>query len=151
MEERIPESQFPEKALQQIQREFPDQRRVKFYRELSVSDSLTFEAKLLSGGHWYSVEFFPDGTLLDIEKKIKFKTLPDITKKAISAYWQQEFNKYKVVKCQEQRSKKGIRYEIEVRGKNENGTAFHQYLFEANGTFVRQEKIELRPSDMMLY
>lgn len=151
MEERIPVAAFPEEALQQVQKDFPDRRRVKFFRELSTRDSLTYEAKLRSDGHWYSVEFFPDGTLLDIEKKVKFKSLPDVAQETIRKQWQQDFTKFKVIKCQEQRSDKGIRYEIEVRGKNRKGAALYQYLFAADGTFIRQEGIALRSSDMSLY
>ncbi len=151
LEERIPETDFPKMALEEVRQKFPQGRRVKFYREISQADSLTFEAKLLSDGHWYSVEFYPDGTLVDIEKRVKFKSLPEAVREQIRKRWERDFRKSRVVKCQEQRSSEGIRYEIEMRGKDESGTDFYQYLFADDGTFLNREKIELRPSDMTLY
>ena len=151
MEERVTVAEFPPRAWAEVQQRFPNGRRLKLYRELSRADSLTFEAKLISGGHWYSVEFFPDGTLLDIEKRVKFKTLPETTRAAIHQRWQRDFRKFKVVKCQEQRSDAGLRYEVEVRGKGPDGTAYYQYLFSADGRSLQREEIELRPSDMTLY
>lgn len=151
LEERIPESDFPKSALEQVQQKYPLRRRVKFYREISKADSLTFEAKLLSEGHWYSVEFYPDGTLVDIEKRVKFKSLPEATQAHISMRWEDDFRKVRIVKCQEQSSANGLRYEIEVRGKDETGSAFYQYLFTEAGSFINREKMELRPSDMTLY
>lgn len=150
VEERISRPEFPAAALQYVDLEFPVKKRLKFYREFS-KDSLTFEAKFIADRHQYSVEFFPDGQLIDIEKKIKFKAIPKVTRQTILEHWKQDFKKVRVVKCQEQKSPRGIRYEIEVRGKGEKQTAFYQYLFEANGNFVERDKIELRSSDMTLY
>ncbi|PHN05525.1 hypothetical protein [Flavilitoribacter nigricans] len=151
MEERVSADEFPPDALREVRVRYPNGRRMKLYRERSNADSLTYEAKLLADGYWYSVEFFPDGSLLDIEKKIKFSSLPTTVRGRIQTRWQEDFRKYKVVKCQEQRADGTIRYEIEVRGKGAERTAFYQYLFRADGTFVHLEKIALRPSDMTLY
>ena len=150
IEKRISQEAFPKQALQLVETDYPEAKKLKFYRERSA-DSTTFEAKFCFEKHRYSVEFNPDGDLLDIEKKIKFKTLPEPTQEAFEAKWSEDFKRFRVSKCQEQTSSKGIRYEIEVKGKSSQGTDFYEYLFESDGTFIQRQKIILRPSDMSLY
>ncbi len=150
IEKRISKEAFPKQALQLVETDYPEAKRLKFYRERSA-DSTTFEAKFCFEKHRYSVEFDPEGELLDIEKKVKFKTLPEPTKKTIEAKWTEDFKRFRVSKCQEQSSSNGIRYEIEVKGKSSTGTDFYEYLFASDGTFIQKQKIVLRPSDMSLY
>lgn len=149
-EKRIPADAFPNKALEQIEQDFPYAKKLKLYQEIS-SDSITYEAKFCYNRARYSVEFFEDGKLMDIEKKIKYNTIPAEARKTIEQQWNQDMRRFKVVKCQEQTSTLGIRYEIEVKGKAENNMDYYEYLFEADGTFVQKSKIILRPTDMNLY
>lgn len=150
VENRIRKETFPSDALQYLQDRYPDLRRVKYYREISA-DTVSFEAKFRLDRHLYSVEFFADGTLMDIEKKIRFRTLPEDARRKIEARWTEDFQKFRVIKCQEQTIGDRIRYEIEVRGKTEEDTEFYQYLFESDGAFVDREVIVQRPTDMTLY
>ncbi len=150
IEKGIPREQFPESALEYIEERFELLKRIKFYRELA-NDSTTYEAKFLWQDYWYSVKFYPNGNLLDIEKKIKFRSAPKALREKIAERWQRDFKKFKVIKCQEQKSAAGLRYEIEVKGKGEKEAAYYEYLFDADGTFVSRSKIILRPRDMTLY
>lgn len=150
IEKGISREQFPEGALAYIEERFDLLKRIKFYRELA-NDSITYEAKFLWRDYWYSVKFYPDGNLLDVEKKIKFQSTPKVLREKIEEQWRRDFKKFKVIKCQEQKSAAGLRYEIEVKGKGEKKTAYYEYLFEADGSFVSRSKIMLRPRDMTLY
>lgn len=150
VEQRIPSGDFPPLARKHIEKDFPNAKRLKFYREIT-NDTISFEAKFCSEKNWYSVEFTPEGKLLDIEKKVKFRTIPEATQTQIKKRWDQDFKKYRVKKCQEQTSSLGIRYEIEVRGRGSEGTAFYEYLFAADGTFLQKREIVLRSSDVTLY
>jgi len=149
-EKRIPPSAFPKSAIQYLNSKFPESRKVKLYKETST-DSITYEAKFKWEKDWYSVEFLPQGDLLDIEKQIKFKDVPEKTRQRIIDYWDKSLKKFKVTRCQEQTSDEGIRYEIEIKEKNEEETAYFEYLFEKNGDFIQKRKIVLRSTDMTLY
>lgn len=151
IEERISEKYFPKPALAFIERNYPEVNKRKLYRETSAADSITYEAKFRSEGFLYSIEFWPDGQLLDIEKRVKFRSVPESTRRKMRDRWAADMKKFRVVKCQEQTSDAGTRYEVEVRGKIEQQVSFFQYLFEADGTFVQKSKIILRPNDMTLY
>lgn len=149
-EKRINQSEFPSLAMDYLQNHFQGMRKMKLYQETST-DSITYEAKFKLNQSRYSVEFFPNGQLLDIEKMIDFETIPTQTRQKITQLWNEHFQKHKITRCQEQTSKRGIRYEIELKGKNKEGRALYEYLFEANGDFVRKREIILRTTDMTLY
>ena len=150
VEKRIDRKDFPTEALSYITQEYPAAKKMKFYRQRST-DSLTYEAKLKQDGYRFSVEFSPEGQLLDVEKKVKFSSLPEHVQDRIISFWEQSLDKFKIDKCQEQSSDLGIRYEIEVKAKVNKEVAFYEYLFEANGTFIKKVKIILHPNDMTLY
>jgi hypothetical protein len=149
-EKRIDRSEFPSQAMDYLQDHFKGMRKMKLYQETST-DSITYEAKFKLDKSRYSLEFFPNGQLLDIEKLIDFETIPTQTKQKITQLWNEHFKKHKVTRCQEQTSDRGIRYEIELKGKNKQGRALYEYLFEANGDFVQKREIILRTTDMTLY
>ncbi len=150
IEKKISREDFPKGALLLVEHRFPGAQKIKFYQERSA-DNTSFEAKFCFEKHRYSVEFTSSGDLLDIEKRLKFKELPLSTQEAIQQKWNQDFKRFSVQKCQQQTSDHGTRYEIEVKGKTTKGTAFYEYLFEANGRYIQKEKIILGPNDMSLY
>lgn len=150
VEKRIDRAVFPDQALEYLNQNFPGVEKWRLYEEQS-SDSLSYEAKFKQEGYRYSVEFTPDGNLMDVEKQVKFRVLPESTKNQIVQRWQEDFSRFKIIKCQEQTSIIGIRYEIEVKGKNEKGVSIFEYLFEENGAFLKRSRVVLRSSDMTLY
>lgn len=149
-EKNIKEEDFPQLALKYLKDHFEGSRKIKFYQEIST-DSLTYEAKFKWNKFRYSVEFFPDGRLMDIEKRIPFSSIPVEVTNNIKEKWEEDFKKYKISKCQEQSSNAGTRYEIELKGKNEDDRALYEYLFDSNGAFIQKREIILRTTDMTLY
>ena len=149
-EERIDVEQFPDSALFYLIREFPEARKQKYYRETSTA-GLTYEAKFCVGKDHYSVEFEPGGQLIDIEKLIEFEGIPAGVRKRIRERWDEDFKKVKVKRCQRQRSRAGIRYEIELRGKGEKGKRDYEYLFASDGRFLQRREILPRSTDINLY
>lgn len=74
-------------------------KRLKWYAEES-NDGKTFEAKVCYNKHLYSIEFSETGTLLDIEKKVKFKELDTKSASSIVDYLKTNFKKFKIKKAQ---------------------------------------------------
>ncbi len=75
METSIQPHQMPEKAMLLLQPVLKDALRVRHYQETD-GEQITYESKLQWKGDFYSIEFKQDGSLLDIEKLVKFRTLP---------------------------------------------------------------------------
>ena len=75
-ESRIDKSDFPKSAYLLIEDYLKDAKRVRFYQETD-STKKSFEAKFKKGRLHYSVEFDAQGTLEDVEFKIKDNQFPD--------------------------------------------------------------------------
>lgn len=100
-EERISESDFPTKALEVV-KHLPEKcKRLKFYKETD-GDTYSFEVKFKYKGNRYSLEFYNDGRIEDIEVLTKFKNLKDNVRGDISNYFKASFSKYRFIKVQEQ-------------------------------------------------
>lgn len=152
VEKRVPEDELPVAALELLNERF-DARKCKRYYLESDGDTTNFEAKFKWQGECYSVEFFKNGQLKDIEKKVDFKKIPPATQAKINERFRQDFKKFKVKKVQEQTmpGQNGRRYEIEVKGKNDEGTAYFEFLFEETGNLVERRKIILPSNNINLY
>lgn len=150
MEQRISEEAFPKDALLHLEHSFSPEKKVKYYQENS-GEGESYEAKFKKNGHRFSVEYAVDGSLLDIEKQMNFSAVPETVQARINKYWNEEFKRFKILKCQEQSSSAGIRYEIEIKGYSKKGIRLYEYLFDADGTFLKKAEMVTRSNDMILY
>lgn len=157
-EYRIRKVQFPEKALNYIKEKLVDAKRVKFYKEID-SSKVSYEAKFKKDKLWYSIEFDKEGTLEDIEIRIKPIDIPDDSYQNIQAYLSNNFKKYRIRKIQQQYPfleeespettlenafqnliLPSINYELIVSGKKKKKFEQFEVLFDAKGNFksIRQ-------------
>lgn len=167
-EHRIKKSQFPEKALDLIEKKLLEARRIRFYRETD-STKTSFEAKFKQDRLKYSVEFDEEGTLEDVEIVIKPVDIPDDAFSRMNEYLTDNFVKYRIRKIQQQYPVgdeevdttfrnafqnlmlPGIKYEIMVSGKKEKGFHKFEIRFDAEGNFSKIRK-SLPPNyDHVLY
>lgn len=100
-EERISQSEFPEAAIAVVNNLPEDCRRLKFYKETD-GETYSFEVKFKYERKYYSLEFYNDGRIEDIEVLTKFKNLNDSVRGNISNYFKASFSKYRFIKVQEQ-------------------------------------------------
>lgn len=156
---RVKAYQIPNKALQFIQNIDFDTK-VKWYKEIS-NDGITYEAKSYYLKNLFSLEFSESGDLIDIEKKVKFRELPVITKNKILTSLQTRFNKFKIKKTQiqyigndgvlkelfkiktSQNFKFQVNYEIIIKGKKVKNYFFYEFLFDNNGIVKRKLKFDI--------
>lgn len=156
---RVKSYQIPNKALQFIQNIDFDTK-VKWYKEIS-NDGITYEAKSYYLKNLFSLEFSESGDLIDIEKKVKFRELPVITKNKILTSLQTRFNKFKIKKTQiqyigndevlkelfkiktSQNFKFQVNYEIIIKGKKVKNYFFYEFLFDNNGIVKRKLKFDI--------
>ncbi|NNC62379.1 MAG: hypothetical protein HKO11_08570 [Eudoraea sp.] len=166
---RIRKSQFPQNALEQIEDQIKDARRLRFYKEID-SATISFEAKFKKDRLHYSVEFNSEGELEDIEVLIKEVDIPTDVFASVSDYLKGNCLNFKIRRLQQQypvteKQKMGkvirdafqnlilpyINYEMVVFCKTAAGREEYEYLFNSEGVFISRRK-SLPPNyDHILY
>lgn len=166
---RILKSQFPEKALAQIQEKLEDVKRLRFYKEIDIKKN-SYKAKFKKDRLWYSIEFSENSELESIEILIKPIDIPEDVFLNITTYFKKNFTKYRIRKIQQQYSANNtedaettiknafqnlmlpaINYEFAIAAKK--GKVYEQFeiLFDADGNFKTFRK-SLPPNyDHVLY
>ena len=168
-ESRIDKADFPNSAYLLIEDYLKDAKRVRFYQETD-STKKSYEAKFKKGRLRYSVEFDEQGTLEDVEFKIKVRDIPNDTWGAIQSYLDKNHYKHRVKKIQQQypfREEKSVEktlhnafqnlilpdvnYELVFSAKESGGFQEYEALFDYEGQLIRLRK-SLPPSyDHVLY
>ena len=149
-ERRVPGSEFPAFAHQYLLDSFPGDVKWKFYEEIS-KDGRTYEAKGRVMGYPYSVEFFPDGSLMDVEKTIRLSELPSAVRADFERDLSDTYQKFRILRVQIQFSSMGTRFEIEVKTKSEKKWRKYQYLIDEEGFVLDREVMLSKPIDFIFY
>lgn len=164
-EERIAEDEVPEQALDFV-KEIQPTRKDKWYREQNL-DGEAIEVKLKRNGERYSIKFDTEGELIDVEKLIKWRDIPEETRDEIDEEWEEFFERRRIEKIQIHykddaenlirfiQSPEGaplespIYYEIVVKGKTEGPYQLYEFLFDEEGEKVEMSRILTRRTDNM--
>lgn len=162
-EYRITLDEAPKKSIQFIQ-SIQFKKKIKWYAEES-NDGRTFEAKTCHNKYEYSIEFNENGTLLDVEKKIKFSELNKEIGQKIKKEILKRFRKFKFKKIQIQykgleseikkifnttdRAKINTRifYELVIKGKKEKQYSLYEITFDEYGNFIQE--LKFKPSSSL--
>jgi uncharacterized membrane protein YkoI len=83
-EEKIPLSKVPKEVLAAAKKKFPDAKVLQVSKEKEGNDYV-YEVALDNNGQKIDMSFKPDGTIIEIEKTIPFKTLPEAVIKTLKA------------------------------------------------------------------
>ena len=163
---RISEAEVPEPAVSFVD-SLAFGTKVRWYREVGY-DTTSFEAKTRYDRQRYSIEFSADGTFEDIEIGIRPERIPSAVFGVMSAYLQAEHGKYTIDKAQVQYSGEpgtvlayfrnretgdgvGVNYEVVISTKKEGTYVMLEYLFSADGKFVRRSQVTLKQSENIMY
>ncbi|MDF0715129.1 hypothetical protein PY092_03115 [Muricauda sp. 334s03] len=168
-ESRIDKDEFPNKSYSLIQDYLEDAKRVRFYQETD-SAKKTFEAKFKKGRLHYSVEFNKNGSLEDVEFKIKERDIPNDTWASIMYYLEKNHAKPRVKKMQQQYSiQEGqtteetlhnafqnlilpeVKYELVFSAKKDKEFQEYEALFDSEGQLIRLRKSFPPSYDHVLY
>ena len=130
--------------------------KIKWYKEES-QEGTSIEAKSKKDGCHYSIEFDTNGSIQDIEKKMKLKELPDDHRRTIVRVLNAKFKKWRITRLQEQW--KGdqsellnlvlngdmkvceLDYEIVIKGKTAERKGFYEMLVSPEGEVLRFSNI----------
>lgn len=160
-EYRISEDEIPQKAKDFITNCNFD-KKIKWYAEES-QDGKTYEAKSCKNKNKYSVEFNTNGTVLDVEKTIKWKEIPEPNRKKITQSLKNRFDSFRIKKVQiqwktnpktyiklmnkEEVNNVNTNYEIVLKGKEKKSTNLFELLIDTEGTIVKELKFAPQNSD----
>lgn len=166
---RVLKSQFPKKALAQIQEKLEDVKRIRFYKEIDIKKN-SYEAKFKKDRLWYNIEFSENGELEDIEIVIKPIDIPEDVFLNITMYLKKSFTKYRIRKIQQQYSVNdiedaettvknafqnlmlpSINYVLVIAAKKDKINEQFEILFDAEGTFKSLQKLLPANYDHVLY
>lgn len=168
-ESRIDKNEFPSKSYLLIQEYLKDAKRVRFYQETD-STKKSFEVKFKKGRLHYSVEFDKNGSLEDVEFKIKERDIPNDTWATITYYLDENHTKPRVKKIQQQYAKQDgqptektlhnafqnlilpeVKYELVFSAKESDGFQEYEALFGSEGQLIRLRKSFPSSYDHVLY
>jgi hypothetical protein len=161
-ESRIDREEVPEKALNFIER-LGDTSNEKWYSEENL-DGKAIEVKMKRFGSRYSVKFTTEGNLVDVERDLKWRQIPEEVAEEIIEELEEEFDKLKWEKIQIQfiadpeemlaylkknKEKDEIEtyYEIVFQGKKEGSYKLYEFLFDYEGEIVERSRILPRNTD----
>ncbi len=168
-EERIDFSELPE-TVQVIINELPTSiKRLRFYKETD-QEKKSFEAKFKHKKRIYSVEFSTNGILEDVELITKFKNINPEVQKTITTYFENNFDKHKLIKLQKQyvysnnvkssnfvnnilsnTSQTSSNFEIIAEVKSKKERTIREFTFNSEGTFLSERILKPTSYEHVLY
>jgi hypothetical protein len=170
-ETRIELSEMPPEALETLHPLLRKTRKVRYYREEST-EGTTYEVKGKWRRHRWSIEFFENGRLMDLEELIGWDEVPAATAARIDSVLRSQYQRYRITRLQLQLSAPDSnlndravveavidremaalyrRYEIEAEVKGPDTLGEFEFLFDATGQLLHQRPIQRRPLDHVLY
>lgn len=168
-ESRIQLSEFPEKGQTTINTIINDVKRIRHYKEID-GEHESFESKFKFKHHWYSVELSSAGLIEDIEVTVRESQLDINVKKNINTYLKSTFEKYDIIKIQEQyiplnntqdaafisllfknRRSTNSNFEIIVAVKVSKDWELKEITFNMNGEFLNYRDIQQDSYEYIMY
>lgn len=164
-EERIPEEEVPSPALDFVD-EIEPTRKVDWYREENLEGE-AFEVKLKRKGDRFSIKFDLEGKLIDVEKQIQWREIPEDVREEIREELEEDFDRYRIEKIQahykskakylitfiqtgqQRKVEKSLQYEIVLKGKRKGKYHLYEAVFDREGEDERIERILTRRTDNM--
>lgn len=165
-ETRLKGEEVPASALAFLEPISLDQKVRWYYEENLEGNSL--EAKFKMNQTKYSVEFDTLGQLQDIEIEVTPEQIDQELRRSINTQLAQQFSRYRWQKLQRQFSGSeqqlqdilhegvpqegvAVRYELELKGKNEEGTALYEITFDLAGQIIGQRQIIFKNANHLEY
>jgi len=164
---RIRKSKAPESSIKFID-SLNFESKVRWYKEIG-EDRITYEAKTRFQKEIYSIEFFENGNIKDVEIAISATAIPEMPLLKIKEYLFSKYGNYKIDKTQIQYSGEkqtllnflrgnrqnsaGIetRYELVISTRVEGSFKLFEYLFSQKGEYIQSATIIQRRTDIIEY
>ena len=165
-EYRIKEDNIPDNIKSYLNK-ITFKKKIKWYKDEGLR-KYTYEAKTFHDNLNFSIEFDSLGIIEDVEFKIEWKNVPELTKKNIGLYLDSIYQKKKIIKVQiqytgkpenlinilrdrSQNQRLTRKYEIVLKGKENRKYQMMEYLFTNEGKFEHKATIMIKNTDNLEY
>lgn len=164
---RVKNNEVPQLAVSFID-SLPFDQKIKWYKEAGL-ELINYEAKTRFHSSWFSLEFFSDGVIKDIEVLLDYNALPEMVLRKVDLYFLNKYQKFNTDRVQKQYSGSRehlfelvknypdissgliIQYEIVITAKVAGAFQTEEYLFSAEGDFIRSSRVVGRITDNIEY
>ncbi len=135
--------EIPANAFKYLQTNYPEARKVKYFMEMDEAGRARYEVKLKYKGDKFDLTFDSSGGIVEVEKEIDCATIEDAAHHKIIGYFNSNFTRYHIYKCEEVASGGKNFFEIKLRGKRPDGEHFFEAFFTRTGDFKEITKEEV--------
>jgi hypothetical protein len=142
-DKKISSEKIPFAISSYIKGEYPQFKKVKYYKE-TINDTIMYEVELRKKEEKFSLLFYENGQLYEVEKEVKYKELQAEIRKNVEAELASRFLKYKINKVQFVNPHLVNKYEMNVKGKTDKGISYFEIYFNKDGKFIELEEIKLK-------
>ncbi|MCB9303585.1 MAG: hypothetical protein H6566_23350 [Lewinellaceae bacterium] len=151
LERRVPETAIPGLLLESLKDSYKGFKRMRYYEERN-EEGRFFEAKFCFQKYRYSVKFDTLGQLVDVERRIPFKSIPEDISARIRQDLGRYFQRYTIRKVQERLvNGKMIGYELELQGKSPEHLGYFEAQYDFLGKRERIRTLERTPNDFIFF
>lgn len=135
--------EIPANAFKYLQTYYPEARKVKYFMEMDEVGQTRYEVKLKYKGDRFDLTFDSSGGVVEVEKEIDCAAVEDAAHHKIMRYFNSNFSRYHIYKCEEVASGGENFFEIKLRGKRPDGEHFFKAFFTRAGDFKEITKEEV--------
>ncbi|MEP6605733.1 MAG: PepSY-like domain-containing protein [Nitrosospira sp.] len=136
-------NKIPVPASGYIQTHYPKAKKVKYFMETDEAGKKRYEVKLKYKGDKFDLTFDSLGEIIEVEKEIDCAIIEDAVHQKIISYFNSNFSRYHIYKCEEVASGGDNFFEIKLRGKRPEGESFFDVFFTRTGDFKEMTKEEV--------
>lgn len=138
---------IPDAAIRYLQAHYPEAKKIKYFMETDEAGKNRYEVKFKYKSDKFDVTFDSLGEIIEEEKEIDCATIDDAAHQKIIAYFNSNFTRYHIYKCEEVASRGENFFEIKLRGKRPDGEHFFEAFFNRTGDFreIMKEEIPSLP------
>lgn len=136
-------NEIPVNILKYLQINYPEERKAKYFREKDEAGKTRYEVKLKYKGDKFDLTFDSSGGIIEVEKEVDCATIEDAVRHKIIGYFNTNFTRYHIYKCEEVASGGENFFEIKLRGERPDGEYFFEAFFTRAGDFKEINKEEV--------
>lgn len=170
-EQSVKPGQVPEAILNVLTPFIEQGRRIKYFKE-SDGENISWEIKMRYQGRQFSIEFYEDSRLKNIEELVGWNRLERGPRNSLGAFFESNYQRFRIKRFQKQYipdkdqevgtfiSKvlsveglppDGYEVEAEVRSKETREFGFFEYLFDQDFQLISKRKIIPVPDGNLLF
>lgn len=171
VEQSIRRQDTPSQLLEILSPFLEQAKRVRYFMQTGI-DQVTWEVKMSYNGRQFSIEFFEDFQLKDVEELIRWRRLEGRVREPINKYYSDNYSRFRIKRFQKQffpdtevdpqcflssifsgerKGPDGYEVEAEVRNTDSRKFGFYEYQFDQEFRLINKRQIIQDPDGNLLF